>query len=63
MRCRVRTRLGLHIPAEEPLKRMANHAASGNGAMASLFQTGRLGGAVPEPPRYCSPSTPCDKDA
>lgn len=30
---------------------MANHAASGNGAMASLFHIGHLGGAVPKPPR------------
>lgn len=30
---------------------MTEHAAAGNGAMASLFRIGRLGGAVPEPPR------------
>jgi hypothetical protein len=48
--CRVRSRLGLHIPAEAPLKRKANHAASGHGAMASVFHIERLGGAVPEPP-------------
>ena len=28
-----------------------NHAASVNGAIASLFHIGRLGRAVPEPPR------------
>jgi len=28
-----------------------NHAASGNGAIASLFHIGRLGRAAPEPIR------------
>jgi hypothetical protein len=32
----------------------ANHAASGNGAMASLFQDVRLNRAVPEPPRWAA---------
>jgi hypothetical protein len=31
--------------------RWSNNAASGNGAMMSLFHVGRLGRAVPEPPR------------
>lgn len=30
----------------------SNHAASGNGAVAPLFHTGRLGRAVPEPIRW-----------
>jgi hypothetical protein len=40
------------------LKRLANHAASGNVAMASLLHIGRRGGAVPEPPRPMSKKLP-----
>jgi len=34
--------------------RTANHAASGNGTIGSLFHIGRLGRGVPEPPRLVS---------